>query len=64
MPVAENSQMEKIVDQRIGKKTRRKTYFEYLVKWKGHPIEDASWENEATIQKQIKLVEELMDRSQ
>ena len=22
--------------------TRRKTYFEYLVKWKGHPIEDAS----------------------
>jgi hypothetical protein len=30
--------MEKIVDQRIGKKTRRKTYFEYLVKWKGCPI--------------------------
>jgi hypothetical protein len=42
MPVAENPQMEKIVDQRIGKKTKRKTYFEYLVKWKGHPIEDAS----------------------
>jgi hypothetical protein len=40
MPVAEKSQMEKIVDRRIGKKTRRKTYFEYLVKWKGHPIED------------------------
>jgi hypothetical protein len=63
MPVAEKLQMEKIVDQRIGKKTRRKTYFEYLVKWKGHPIEDASWENEAAIQKQGKLVEELMDRS-
>jgi hypothetical protein len=30
--------MEKLVDQRIGKKSRRKTYFEYLVKWKGHPI--------------------------
>ena len=28
MLVAENPQMEKIVDQRIGKKTRRKTYFE------------------------------------
>ena len=42
MPVAEKPQMEKIVDQRIGKKTRRKTYFEYLVKWKGHPIEYAS----------------------
>ena len=55
--------MEKIVDQRISKKTRRKTYFEYLVKWKGHPIKYASWENEAVIQKQGKSVEELMDRS-
>jgi hypothetical protein len=55
--------MEKIVDQRIGKKTRRKMYFEYLVKWKGHPIEDANWENEAAIQKHGKLVQELIDRS-
>jgi hypothetical protein len=55
--------MEKKFDQRIGKKTRRKTYFEYLVKWKGHPIKDSSWENEVAIQKQGKLVEELMDRS-
>jgi hypothetical protein len=55
--------MEKIVDQRIGKKTRRKTYFEYLVKWKGHLIEDASWENEVSIQKHRKSVQELMDRS-
>jgi hypothetical protein len=39
--------MEKIIDQRVSKKTQRKTYFEYLVKWKGHPIEDASWESEA-----------------
>jgi hypothetical protein len=51
MPVTEKPQMEKIVDQRIGKKTRRKTYFEYPVKWKGHPIEDASWENKDAIQK-------------
>jgi hypothetical protein len=63
MPIAENPQMEKIIDQRIGKKTRRKTYFEYLVKWKGHPIEDASWVNEADIQKHGKSVQELMDRS-
>jgi hypothetical protein len=63
MPVAENPQMEKIIDQRTGKKTRRKTYFEYLVKWKGHPIEDASWVNEADIQKHGKSVQELMDRS-
>jgi hypothetical protein len=56
-------QMEKIIDQRIGKKTRRKTYFEYLVKWKGHPIEDASWVNEADIQKHGNSVQDLMDRS-
>jgi hypothetical protein len=43
--------MEKIIGQRIGKKTRRKTYFEYLFKWKGNPIENSSWENEAYIQK-------------
>jgi hypothetical protein len=55
--------MEKFVDQWISKKTRRKTYFEYLVKWKGHPIKDASWETEGTIKKQGKSVEELMDRS-
>jgi hypothetical protein len=63
MPVAEKTHMEKIVDQRIRKKTRRKTYFEYLVKWKGHPIEDASWENEVDIQKHGKSVQELMDMS-
>jgi hypothetical protein len=55
--------MEKIVDQRIGKKSRRKTCFEYLVKWKGCPIEEASWKNEVVIQKQGKSVGELMDRS-
>jgi hypothetical protein len=49
MPVVEKLQMENILDHRIGKKTRRKTYFEYLVKWEGHPIEDASWENEFSI---------------
>jgi hypothetical protein len=47
MPVAEKPQMECILDKRIGKRTRRKKYFEYLVKWKNHPVEDASWENEA-----------------
>jgi hypothetical protein len=35
MTVAEKPQMEKVIDQRVSKKTRRKTYFEYLVKWKG-----------------------------
>jgi hypothetical protein len=51
MSVAKNPQMKSIIDKRIRKKTRRKVYFEYLVKWKGHPVEDASWEDEAEIHK-------------
>jgi hypothetical protein len=35
--------MESIIDKRISRKTRRKDYFEYLVKWKGHLVEDAGW---------------------
>jgi hypothetical protein len=51
MPVAQKPQMECILGKRAGKKTRRKKYFEYLVKWKNHPVEDASWEIEAVILK-------------
>jgi hypothetical protein len=39
MPVAEKPQMESILYKRINKRTKRKEYFEYLVKWKGHPVE-------------------------
>jgi hypothetical protein len=56
-------QMERILDKRVSKKTRRKQYFEYLVKWKNHPVEDASWETEAEIQKHGQTMQELMDRS-
>ena len=63
MPVAEKLQMERILDKRVSKRTRRKEYFEYLVKWKGHLVEYASWENEAEIQKHGQNVQELMDRS-
>ena len=51
MPVAEKPQMESILDKRVSKKTIRKEYLEYLVKWKGHLVEDVSWNNEAEIQK-------------
>jgi hypothetical protein len=47
----------------LARKTRRKEYFEYLVKWKGHPVEDASWEDEAKIQKHGQTMQELMNRS-
>ena len=62
MPVAEKPQMEQILNKRVGKKTGRKEYFEYLVKWKGHPVEDASWKNEANIQRHGQIVHELMDK--
>jgi hypothetical protein len=51
MPVIGNPQMECILDKRVNKRTRRKQYLEYLVKWKNHPVEDASWETEVEIQK-------------
>jgi len=51
MSIAEKPQMEYILVKRVGKKTRRKEYYEYLVKWKGHPVEDASSESKAVIQK-------------
>ena len=63
MPIAEKPQMEQILNKRVGKKTRRKEYFEYLIKWKGHPVEDARWETEAEILKHGHTVQELMDRS-
>jgi hypothetical protein len=63
MLVAEKPQMECVLDKRVGKKTRRKEYFEYLVKWKNHPVEDASWEMEEKIQKHGQTMQELMDRS-
>ena len=61
--MAQGPQMECILDKRVGTKTRRKQYFEYLMKWKNHPVEDASWETEAVIQKHGDTVQQLMSRS-
>jgi hypothetical protein len=51
------------LDQRIAKKTKRKVYYEYLVKWKDHPAEDVSWITKTDIQKHGKTMGELMDKS-
>jgi hypothetical protein len=61
--VVDKPRMECILDKRVSKRTKRKQYFEYLVKWKNHPVEDASWETEAEIQKHGQTMQELMDRS-
>ena len=63
MPIAKKPQMEHILDKRVSKETKQKKYFEYLVKWKNHLVEDASWETEAMIQKHGQTMQELMDRS-
>jgi hypothetical protein len=51
LPTTEKPQMEKIIEQRVGEKTKRKTYLEYLVKWKDHLVEDSSWVTELDILK-------------
>jgi hypothetical protein len=53
--------MEKILEQRVGRKTRRKMYLEYLVKWKDRPMEDSCWVTELDILKHGKIVREIMD---
>ena len=42
-PKKQIEEVEQILDQRVSKSTRGKDYYEYLVKWKNRPLEDASW---------------------
>jgi hypothetical protein len=46
LPIKSEEQIEEILATRIGKKTRRKEYMEYLIKWKNRGAEDASWVTE------------------
>ena len=43
LPKATPTIPERILDKRMSKKTRGKEYYEYLTKWKDHPIEDSTW---------------------
>ena len=42
-PKKQIEEVEQVFDQRVCKSRRGKDYYEYLVKWKNIPIEDASW---------------------
>eukprot|EP00253_Pinus_taeda_P008145 PITA_08145 len=43
MPSVQPHEIERILDTQVAKRTGRKEYLRYLVKWKNHPIEDSSW---------------------
>ena len=49
LPQVPKPTIEAILGKRKTKKTRRKQYYEYLVKWENKPIEDASWLSENDI---------------
>lgn len=52
--------LEKIIDERIIKKTRNKEYKKYLVKWVGEPIEEVVWMDEAEILKHGTSLDQLI----
>ena len=40
---SKKEEIEDILDHCVGRSTRNRQYEEYLVKWKGRPIEDSTW---------------------
>lgn len=63
MTTAQPLEIKKILDTQVAKRTRRKEYLRYLVKWNNRLIEDSSWLDVTQIQKAGYSVEELMERS-
>ena len=63
MPPTKPLEIEQILDTQVARQTRRKEYLWYLVKWKGHSIEDSSWLDVGQIQSIRYSIEELMNRS-
>ena len=63
MPEAQPLEIEGILDTQVAKRTRRKDYLQYLVKWKNRPIEDITWLDTTQIQKFGYSVDDLMERS-
>ena len=60
IPHKEQPHIEAILDKKILKKTRNKTFFQYLVKWKNKPTEDVAWMAEKEISKYNVYLEDLM----
>eukprot|EP01018_Ginkgo_biloba_P028739 Gb_22192 [translate_table: standard] len=53
--------IDKILDRRLGKETRNKKYFEYLVSWKDKSIEEAVWMDEGEVMKLGVSLEDLKE---
>ena len=63
VPKAAKKEVEAILDQTVSKKTKGQTYFQYVVKWKGQPVEDSSWLTTVELQKYGVSPENLKDNS-
>ena len=51
LPSVRTHEIEGILSTQIAKKTHRKEYLRYLVKWRDRPMEDSLWLDAAQIQK-------------
>ena len=63
MPKTTKKEVEVVLEKRVSKRTRGQTYFQYLVKWKGKPVKDASWLTTTKLQKYGVSPESLKDDS-
>jgi hypothetical protein len=60
-PKLVQKEIEAVLEKKVVRKTRGKDYFQYLVKWKNRPEEDATWMIKKKVSKYVIDVEYLMN---
>ena len=63
IPMARSLETEAILDTKVSRRTRRKEYLEYVVKWKGNPKEDSTWMSVADLEIKGYSLGDIMSRS-